>query len=197
MGRLIVRWLLAAIYLAAGAFHLTWPGPFLRIIPGWVPFPQDVVLLTGIAEALGAVGLIQPFSPALRKAAGWGLAAYAICVWPANINHMLIDDGSNLGYHVPRMFAQPLIIWAALWSSGAIDWPRRATVGPVAGSALGRDAAGVPARSGDRPRCDPAVRSSAAQRAARRCGRLCLRSAGAGDLPGISKEWVGPEARQA
>ena len=31
--------------------------------------------------------------------------------------------GLGLGYHIPRMFAQPVIIWAALWASRVIDWP--------------------------------------------------------------------------
>jgi uncharacterized membrane protein len=80
------------------------------------------VLLTGVAEILGAIGLVQPFSQQLRQAAGWGLALYALCVWPANINHFIIDmakpdGGLGLAYHVPRMIAQPVIIWLAVWVS--------------------------------------------------------------------------------
>jgi uncharacterized membrane protein len=50
------------------------------------------------------------------------LALYALCVWPANINHFMLDmaradGGLGLAYHVPRMFAQPLIIWMAVWTS--------------------------------------------------------------------------------
>lgn len=97
-------------------------------MPGWVPAPGAVVWGTGIAELAGAAGLVQPFSPALRRAAGIGLALYALCVWPANANHMLMDmaradGGWGLAYHVPRMFAQPLVIWAALWAGEATDWP--------------------------------------------------------------------------
>lgn len=122
MIRTALRWLLAAFYLAAGVIHLVKPAPFLTIMPGWVPAPEAVVLLTGVAEILGAIGLVQPFSKPLRRAAGWGLAAYALCVWPANINHLLIDmakaeGGLGLAYHVPRMFAQPVIIWLAWWVS--------------------------------------------------------------------------------
>jgi len=125
MTRIVVRWLLTAMYLAAGIAHLRSPQFFLPITPGWVPAPEAVILWTGIVELAGAAALAQPFSPALRRLAGWSLAAYALCVWPANISHMLIDDGANLGYHIPRMIAQPLFIWAALWSSGAIEWPWR------------------------------------------------------------------------
>jgi uncharacterized membrane protein len=120
MIKLGLRWLLAVFYFAAGVIHLVAPAPFLTIMPGWVPAPEAVVLVTGVAEILGAIGLVQPFSVKLRQAAGWGLALYALCVWPANINHFAIDmaradGGLGLAYHVPRMFAQPVIIWLALW----------------------------------------------------------------------------------
>lgn len=122
MIRRALRWLLAALYALAGVIHLIRPAPFLAITPGWVPAPEAVVLLTGVAEILGAIGLVQPFSGPLRRAAGWGLALYALCVWPANINHFMIDmaradGGLGLAYHLPRLFAQPLIIWLAWWVS--------------------------------------------------------------------------------
>jgi uncharacterized membrane protein len=128
--RPILRTVMALFYAIAGILHLLKPRPFVSITPHWVPAPDTVVALTGLAELLGAIGLLQPLSPRLRQAAGWGLATYALCVWPANVNHMVMDlakpdHGAGLGYHIPRMFAQPLLIWAALWASGAIEWPFR------------------------------------------------------------------------
>lgn len=122
MIRIILRWVLAAFYAVAGVIHLIRPEPFLTITPEWVPAPYAVVLGTGVAEILGAIGLLQPFSKPLRHAAGWGLALYALCVWPANINHFIMDmaradGGLGLAYHVPRLFAQPAIIWLAWWVS--------------------------------------------------------------------------------
>ncbi len=126
-----LRWLLAVFYFVAGVIHLAKPAPFLTIMPGWVPAPYAVVLLTGVAEILGAIGLVQWFSPPLRRAAGWGLALYALCVWPANINHLLLDmarpgGGLGLAYHVPRMFAQPAVIWLALWVGECLPLRKRA-----------------------------------------------------------------------
>ena len=129
--RSVARNLLALFYAIAGLFHLFLPAPFIAITPGWVPAPQLVIALTGIAELAGAAGLIQWRWPELRRAAGWGLAAYALCVWPANVQHMLIDlsrsdgGGAGLAYHLPRLAAQPLVIWLALWAGEAIDWPWR------------------------------------------------------------------------
>jgi uncharacterized membrane protein len=124
-GRDIARWSLALFYAVAGVLHLVLPHPFVSIVPGWVPAPELIVALTGLAEIAGAVGLLQPRSPILRRAAGWGLAAYALCVWPANVQHMLLDlarpdRGLGLAYHIPRLAAQPALIWLALWASGAI-----------------------------------------------------------------------------
>jgi uncharacterized membrane protein len=129
-GRRLCRRLLALFYAVAGVFHLALPHPFVAITPRWVPAPALVVALTGVAELAGALGLLQARSPRLRRAAGWGLATYALCVWPANFHHMALDlaradGGLGLAYHVPRLAAQPLLIWLALWASGAIDRPRR------------------------------------------------------------------------
>ena len=128
--RAVMRWLLAVFYAFAGYKHLTDPGPFLTIMPIWAPAHDAIVLWTGVAEILGAIGLAQPWSAKLRRAAGIGLASYAVCVFPANINHFAMDmaradSGWGLAYHVPRMFAQPLLVWLALWAGGVTDWPFR------------------------------------------------------------------------
>ena len=125
--RALLRWLLALAYGYAGYRHLATSAPFLAITPEWVPQPQFVVAATGVAELAGALGLMIPQT---RKAAGWGLALYALCVWPANFHHALANvaiNGETLSwwYHGPRLAAQPLIIWWALWASGATDWPFR------------------------------------------------------------------------
>ena len=125
--RTALRWLLALAYASAGWRNLATPEPFLAITPLWVPQPHMVVAATGIAEIAGAIGLMIP---ATRKAAGWGLALFALCVWPANFHHALANiaiGGETLSwwYHGPRLAAQPLIIWWALWASGATDWPFR------------------------------------------------------------------------
>ena len=125
--RTAFRWLLALIYFAAGVIHIRSPGGFLAITPDWVPFPEAVIFWTGVAEIAGAVGLMVP---RLRYAAGIGLALYALCVWPANINHAVNDiavGGRTLpwAYHGPRLLLQPVIIWWALWAGSVTDWPLR------------------------------------------------------------------------
>jgi uncharacterized membrane protein len=127
MVRTILRYLLALAYIAAGVLHIVAPKGFLMITPSWVPFAPQVVMLTGVAEIAGAIGLMIP---RLRRSAGIGLALYALCVWPANFNHALGNialGGRELGwwYHGPRLVFQPVLIWLALWVGHATDWPFR------------------------------------------------------------------------
>ena len=123
--RTVLRLLLAAAYLAAGVLHLYIPTPFLRITPAWVPYPIAVIALTGICEVAGAVGLMVP---RLRWWAGVMLAAYAVCVYPANVKHAVDyvthgTGGLSLWYHIPRLAFQPVIVWWALFAGAVIDWP--------------------------------------------------------------------------
>ena len=125
--RVWMRWLLAIFYFAAGIVHLRSPDAFLPIMPLWVPEPRFVVLATGLCELAGAVGLQVP---GWRRAAGIGLALYAVCVFPANIRHAMegIDIAGlhqTWSYHAPRLALQPVLVWWALFCAGVTDWPWR------------------------------------------------------------------------
>jgi uncharacterized membrane protein len=108
-------------------FHLMATRNFLPIMPGWVPWPWQVIQLTGLAEIAGGVGLLIP---PLRRWAGIGLALYAVCVFPANLHHAF--DGvtvpglpSSWWYHGPRLALQPVLVWLALVAAGLVRWPGR------------------------------------------------------------------------
>ena len=123
--RLAMRWIMAAFYCVAGVLHLTAADGFMAIVPGWVPFPREVVLLTGLCEIAGACALL---TARWRRLAGMMLALYAVCVFPANIKHAF--EGVSVGglptgwwYHAPRFALQPVLVWWALFASEAVDWP--------------------------------------------------------------------------
>ncbi|SIN84334.1 Uncharacterized membrane protein [Parasphingorhabdus marina DSM 22363] len=124
------RLLLSVFYIAAGILHIKSPAGFLAITPDWVPFPEQAVFWTGVAELTGGLGLLvsPKWWPGIRYAAGIGLAVYAVCVFPANINHAINDiaiDGTALGwaYHGPRLLFQPVFVWWALVVGGVTRWP--------------------------------------------------------------------------
>jgi len=84
-----------------------------------------VIFLNGVAEIDGATGLTIP---RLRYPAGIGLALYALCVYPANINHAINNiaiggETASWAYHGPRLLFQPVFIWWALIAGGVTDWP--------------------------------------------------------------------------
>ncbi len=125
--RLAMRLVMATFYFVAGVVHLRSPEAFLPIVPEWVPSPREVVLFTGVCELAGAIGLLVP---RLRWWAGLGLAAYAVAVYPANIKHAmegiaLAGGQQTWAYHGPRLAAQPLLVWWALFVGCVINWPFR------------------------------------------------------------------------
>jgi uncharacterized membrane protein len=125
--RAVMRWIIAAFYVAAGVAHLAVPEKLLSITPSWVPLAPQVIFLTGLFELAVSIALITtPF----RFWAGILMAIYAICVWPANFKHAM--SGVELPYitnswlyHGPRLALQPVIVWWALYCAGVINWPWR------------------------------------------------------------------------
>ncbi len=122
-----MRLVMSAFYLAAGIFHIVAPRGFLLIVPPYVPWPEAIVFVTGVCEIAGAVGLM---ARRFRRVAGIGLAAYAICVFPANIHHavnMITVAGlsDSWWYHGPRLALQPVLVWWALFCAEVTDWPWR------------------------------------------------------------------------
>lgn len=125
--RTAMRVVMALFYGLFGIVHLVAPEAMLAIVPDAVPYPREVILATGVCEILGSFALL---TPRLRKLAGIMFALYALCVWPANIKHAV--EGVHLPpipdswwYHGPRLAFQPVLMWWALFCSGAIDWPWR------------------------------------------------------------------------
>jgi uncharacterized membrane protein len=87
--RTILRGLAAFFFVVAGTFHFLKPEMYLQIMPPYIPAPQLLVAVSGVAEIVGGIGLlIRP----LRRVAGWGLIALLIAVFPANI-YMLHHPG--------------------------------------------------------------------------------------------------------
>jgi len=121
------RLLIAAIYAPFGILHILHSHGFLAIMPPVIPFPREIVIVTGVCEIVGAVGLLIPRT---QRLAGIMLALYAVCVWPANLYHafsgMTVPPlPSSWWYHGPRLLLQPVFIWAPLWAADVIQWPFR------------------------------------------------------------------------
>jgi uncharacterized membrane protein len=75
------------LFIAAGVVHFIRPAMYEQIVPPQFGHAPELVAISGIAEILGGLGLIIPRT---RRAAGVGLIALLIAVWPANI-YMAIE----------------------------------------------------------------------------------------------------------
>jgi uncharacterized membrane protein len=126
MGGFIGRLLLGVLFLFTGTVHLVDASLFLPIMPAWVPWPMAAILVSGVAELLGGLGLIAPFR-GVRLAAGWGLLALLVAVFPANF-HMAAAHIQVRGFPAhnwmswARLPLQPLLMFAVSWAAGI--WPR-------------------------------------------------------------------------
>jgi uncharacterized membrane protein len=105
---------LAAFYTYAGVGHFTNEAFFLRIVPPWLPAPLLMVQISGVAEIAGGLGILIP---QLRRAAGIGLLALLVAVYPANI-HMALnpEDYADLGSPAAFYFRLPLQFVAFAWT---------------------------------------------------------------------------------
>lgn len=74
--------MLALLFTAAGLMHFVKPAMYVSIMPPYLPYPRELVLISGVAEILGGLGVLVP---PVRRAAGWGLALLLVAVFPANI----------------------------------------------------------------------------------------------------------------
>jgi uncharacterized membrane protein len=75
------RWVLAALFVVAGAMHFVFPAVYVRIVPPYLPYPAGLVAVSGVAEILGGLGLLVERT---RRAAAVGLALLLLAVFPAN-----------------------------------------------------------------------------------------------------------------
>ncbi len=97
--------LLAVLMIFAGVMHFVAPAGYVRIVPRWLPAPRALVVVSGVFEILGGLGLLVP---AVRPWAAWGLVALFIAVFPANVNMAV----NHIGFG--RKPTPPWLLWARL-----------------------------------------------------------------------------------
>jgi uncharacterized membrane protein len=119
----IGRFVLAAVFLFAGALHFAVPQFYVKIVPLYLPAPLQLVYVSGFFEVLGGLGLLLPVDMLgfpVRRTAAWGLVALLIAVMPANI-YMASDPEKFASFPhwalLLRLPLQlPLIWWAWLYA---------------------------------------------------------------------------------
>ena len=119
----ILRTILGLFLLMAGIGHLTFQRQeFLAQVPPWLPLNADfVVLASGVVEII--LGLSLLFLSKQRATVGWVVAAFFVAVFPGNIAQ-LVEHRNAFGLNTDmlrwiRLPFQPVLIFLALWSTGA------------------------------------------------------------------------------
>jgi len=112
------RLLLSALFCYAGVAHLVDPELFMRAMPPYLPEPRLLIAISGFFEIMGGLGVLTVLT---RQAAGVGLIALLIVVFPANV---------QMALH-PEKFAEipPLVLWLRLpLQLLLIYWVKRAAL---------------------------------------------------------------------
>ena len=112
----ILLWVMAAAYVLAGINHLMNPGFYVAIMPPDLPSPEWLNVISGLAEIVLGVYVLEP---RVRALAAWGIIALLVAVFPANLYVALENVGPGgpgtgpgaIGY-VRLPFQALFIVWA-------------------------------------------------------------------------------------
>ncbi len=111
VARTVGIWLVGIFFIVAGVYHFAQPTPYLAMMPPWLPEPGLLVVVSGLTEIAGGIGvLIERF----RRMAAWGLIVLLIAVFPANLQVAL---NGWPGTDFPRWF-----LWVRLPFQGLFIW---------------------------------------------------------------------------
>ncbi len=113
LGRRFALLALAVFFVVAGANHFLNPDFYVPMMPPYLPAHLELVYLSGVFEILGGVLVLVP---RVRAAAGWGLVALLLAIFPANI-HMalspeLFPDMSAFALYARLPFQAVFFAWA-------------------------------------------------------------------------------------
>ena len=106
--------LLAVFFVIAGVFHFVFAPNYMKIMPPWLPWHAMLVIISGVCEIAGGVGVLWHRT---RRWAGYGLIALCLAVLPANVQMLLNAQATHasalwmagLGVRLPLQFL--LIAW--------------------------------------------------------------------------------------
>jgi uncharacterized membrane protein len=107
-------WIIVFAFTASGILHLVNPNAFLWLMPPFLPFPIELIVISGVAELAAALLILvmHRFAPALT-------IAVLLAVWPANwwyaIDALTNKPDLALFAWLRLPLQLPLIWWA--WKS--------------------------------------------------------------------------------
>ena len=103
-------------FMIGGVAHFSLTEAEMRIVPRSIPWPRAAVLISGVFELLGAVGILIPVT---RRAAGIGLFLLTIAVTPANVYMLQHAELFNVPRWalIVRLPFQAVLLAMIIWST--------------------------------------------------------------------------------
>lgn len=108
---------IALFFISGSIAHFVFVDFFVMAMPDYLSYHKELVIISGIFEFLGGIGILLPQT---RILAGYGLIALVVAVYPANINMALhpekYPDISELFLYIrlPFQFLFVWFIWQAI-----------------------------------------------------------------------------------
>ncbi len=112
-------------FFLGGIAHFVATDIEMRLVPPYIPWPREAVLLSGALELIGAFGLL---SSRTRKAAGIGLFVLTLAVTPVHIYMLQVPE---LFASIPRwslwlrLPIQVALLVLIAWCTSSSAKPRR------------------------------------------------------------------------
>ena len=108
------RLLLAIFFVTAGILHFIFPAQYASTIPSWLPWHDELVIVSGLCEIAGGIGvLLRP----TRFSAGLGLILLSLAVLPANVQMLLDAQAADKATWMIALFwlRLPLQLLLIMW----------------------------------------------------------------------------------
>jgi uncharacterized membrane protein len=112
--------LLVSLYSLGGLNHFLSANVYLQIMPAYLPFPKELVVISGFVEILSAALLLLPVT---RKLAGWTIGLMLIAFLPVHIQ-MIVDAPVRIGVITVtpalawiRLALQPVLVAWVIWNT--------------------------------------------------------------------------------
>jgi uncharacterized membrane protein len=109
-------------YVSSGVNHFLTPDFYLKLMPPYIPYPLQIIYLSGVIEILLGVGAAIP---RFRARAAWAVIFMLISFMPVHI-HMVVHpelypDVPEIGLWL-RIVVQGVLIWWAYGYAKAISF---------------------------------------------------------------------------
>lgn len=106
----IHQFICGLFFVFAGVMHFVKPKFFLALMPPYIPFHKEVVLISGAAEFVFGGSLLYPPT---QVSGAWGLILLLIAVFPANV---------YMATSLKFQKISPWIRWGRLPLQGVLIW---------------------------------------------------------------------------